>query len=360
MLDAEIAPRDSVIDHDVRWLLAACDTPDKHVLRLRHADGREVALFVHEGWLDFVLGEISIGKRAVRRHVLVGNFDSLSVDDWGRIFARLGGVLKGRSTVFLLGVVDGESLDLALAGRAVDRNFRVLRHGLDYERRLCMLGVDLDAYLASLPAGRRQDLRRSLRRFEREFAGRQEFSISTKPEEVESFLLSVEAVSAKTYQARLRGLGVSRDGHVGHKAIEAARLGLARCYLLRVDGKPVAWRIGFVHGDTFFSHHVGYDPAYEAWHPGVVMHLRTVADLSAQGFRQLDMLYGDNAFKRKAANLSRTERNVYLFPRNVQGTASFLALAVVNRVSGRAGELLDRYGVKERLRRWLRRAARDD
>ena len=348
-----------MIDHDVRWLLAACDTPDKHVLRLRHADGREVALFVHEGWLEFVLGELSIGRRAVRRHVLVGNFGSLSVDDWARIFTRLRSMLKGRSIVFLLGVVDDEALDLALAGNEVDRHFRVLRHGPDYERRFCVLGAGLEAYLESLSAGRRQDLRRSLRRFEREFDGRQQFSVSTRPDEVEGFIAAVEPVSGRTYQARLRGLGVSKDSRVGRKAIEAARLGRARCYLLRVDGQPVAWRIGFVHGDTFFSHHVGYDPDYEAWHPGVVMHLRTVEDLSAQGVRRLDMLYGDNAFKRKAANLSRTERNVYLFPRNLQGTVSFFALAAVNRASSRAGALLDRYGVKERLRRWLRRAARD-
>lgn len=317
-------------------------------------------MLVHDGVIDLVFGELSIGQRRVRRHVLVGNFDGISRSEWESAFSTLRGVLGSRGVVFLLGIVDGEALAAALGSERLRREFRVLPHGPAYARRLCRLGPDLEAYLASLPSGRRQDLRRSQRRFEREFSGRYAYALCRDPEDVREFLATVEPVSRQTYQAQLRGLAVTGSGHVGHLAIEGARRGCVRCYLLTVDGRPVAWRIGYLFGDTFFSHHVGYDPAYESWHPGVVMHLHTVEDLSRLGsVRFLDMLYGDNAFKRKAANLERREQNYYVFPRSPQGTASYVLLAAVNRSSEWIGGMLERHGLKERLKRALRRFSRE-
>lgn len=349
-----------MLDHDVAWLLAQCDTADKRVLVLSRGDGRGIPMLVHDGNIDLVLGELSIGRLGVRRHVLVGNFDHISRSDWESAFSLLRGALGSKGIVFLLGIVEGEALAAALGSERLRSEFRVLPHGPAYARRICRLGADLEAYLASLPSGRRQDLKRSLRRFEREFSGRCNYALYRTPEEVGNFLAIVEPVSRRTYQAQLRGLGITAEGHVGHLAIEGARRGYVRCYLLTVDGEPVAWRIGYLYGDTFFSQHVGYDPAYESWHPGVVMHLHTVGDLSRQGsVRFLDMLYGDNAFKRKAANLERREQNYYLFSRSLRGTVGYGLLAAVNRASEWIGGMLEHYGLKDRIKRVLRRVSRE-
>lgn len=349
---------DDVLEHDIGWLLAQCDRPDKRVLVVDDGAGRSIPFFLHDGQIDFELGEFTLASTRVRRHVLVGNFTSLSAADWHAVFEALHRTLVPNAVVFLMGVVAGEALEQALAGPLITRRFLVSRHGPTYERRLCRLGVDLEAYLSGLASGRRQDLRRSLRRFEREFEGRFEFRSFSEVGELEAMLDAIEPVSARTYQARLRGLSLSRRNHGGREVIEGAKRGMARCYLLSVEGRPVAWRIGFLYRGVYYSHHIGYDPDFEHWHPGVVLHLKSVADLSGNvdGVRVLDMLYGDNEFKRKASNLARTEAHYYLFPRTLRGWLTHALLSGCDRLSHWAGEALERHGLKAKIKRWIRRS----
>lgn len=349
---------DEVVDHNVDWLLAQCDQAHKAVLVLRDDSGRVVPLFVHDGQVDIGFGSTAVCAVKIRRHVLVGNFPESPPVDWSAAMNALAEMMPSNGAAFLLGVVRDEGLGQALVSGALKRSFFVCEHGAEYARRLCVLGNSLDEYLASLPAKSRQDLRRSIRRFESNFAGRFEFSTSCSTAEVTDFLNRVEAVSKRTYQARQHGLGIVADSYIGNKVIEGALRGYARCYLLTVDGQPVAWRIGFLFNEVYASHHVGYDPDFEKWHPGVVLHLHSVRDLSENfmGVHTLDMLYGDNDFKRKASNLSRIERNYYLFPRTPRGWATSFALRSFNGLSGLIGWVLDRAGVKVAIRRWLRRA----
>lgn len=348
---------DGVIEHNIDWLLAQCDETHKAVLLLHNGRSAAIPLFVHDGQVDLLLSDISIGCVKVRRHVLVGNFPFEPVIDWSCFVEALASALPGNGAVFLLGLVGDEGLGIALAKGELKRRFFVSAQGSEYARRLCVLGDSLEAYFTSLPAKSRQDLRRSLRRFESNFAGRFAFSTHCSVAEVSDFLTRVETVSKRTYQARQLGLGIVADSYVGNKVLEGARRGYARCYLLTLDGQPIAWRIGFLYNNIYCSHHVGYDPELDKWHPGVVMHLHSVRDLSenCDGVHTLDMLYGDNDFKRKASNLARLERNYYLFPRTLRGAATYLALRSCNGVSEWSGRMLERYGLKARLKVWLRR-----
>lgn len=347
---------DDVLEHDVGWLLSQCDRSDKRVLVVDDGGERSIPFFLHDGQIDFDLGELTFASTRVRRYVLVGNFTTLSVADWNRVFEALHTQLASNAVVFLMGVVAGEALEQALAGSSIRRRFLVSRHGPSYERRMCRLGADLEAYLSGLISGRRQDLRRSLRRFEREFEGRFDFRSHTEIGELEAMFDAIDPVSARTYQARLRGLSLSRYNHSGREVIEGAKRKIARCYLLSVDGMPVAWRIGFLYRGIYCSHHIGYDPDFERWHPGVVLHLKSIADLSENvgGVRILDMLYGDNEFKRKASNLSRTEAHYYLFPRTVRGRLIHALLTGCDRLSQSVGEVLERRGLKAKIKRWIR------
>ncbi len=350
-------PRDGVIEHDAGWLLAQCDSADKRVLVLSNESGNAVPLFVHDGQVDFNFGEFTLGHVKVRRHVLVGNFSDLTGADWAGLFAALRQAIGPNAAVFLLGVVQDEPLDRTVVSGELTKRYFVMAHGNKYSRRLCTLGAHLDAYLASLPAKSRQDLKRSLRRFESNFAGRFEFRVYSNVDEVAEFLREVEPVSKRTYQARHLGLGITERGNVGTKVLEGAKRGYVRCFLLSVDGRPIAWRIGFMVRQVYCSHHIGYDPEFEKWHPGVVMHLHSIRYLTenCRDIELLDMLYGDNDFKRKASNLARQERNYYLFPRTARGAATYLTLMSCNWLSGLIGRTMESLGLKARIRAWLRR-----
>lgn len=348
---------DGVLEHQLDWLQAQCDRSDKEVLLLENGTSAAIPLFVHDGQIDFDLGESPLGNLKVRRHVLVGNFAETVVSDWVEPFGVLAKRISARSVVFLLGVVHEERLHRSLCEPGLRKHFYVLQHGAAYERRLCDIGAGFEAYLGSLSAKSRQSMKRSLRRFEAHFEGRFSFKACGSPLEVTEFLEAIEAVSKRTYQGRMLGLAITRDGHIGNRAIEGARRGYTRCYLLTVDDKPIAWRIGFQSGSVFCSHHIGYDPDFEDWHPGVLMHLYSIRHMTKvlSHVAVLDLLYGDNDFKRRASNRSRLESNYYLFPRTLRGAATYIALKCCNQLSEKAGRMLERYGLKARLKGWLRR-----
>ncbi len=85
------------------------------------------------------------------------------------------------------------------------------------------------------------------------------------PEDIAALLDLIEPVSVRTYQARLLGLGIQRGGYIANQLLEGARRGYARCYLLAVDGAAVAWQLGYIYGDKYYAHHVGYHPNWRRW-----------------------------------------------------------------------------------------------
>ncbi|WP_019571937.1 GNAT family N-acetyltransferase [Thioalkalivibrio sp. ALMg3] len=346
----------TMMEHDPEWLLAIRHPGHGSVL-LAERDSRQLPIYVHDGALSFVLGGMALRRIEIRRHVLTGNLPDWSQDDLTAVLGELKGHLDRRGVVFLIGVVEGEPLWQALQSAELRRHYHVLQSGETDTRRLADLPGTFDAYLGSLPRKARQDIRRSERRFNEHFGQSARLDVLSRPEEITAFLDTVEPVSARTYQSRLLGLGVKRGHWIERMLQAAAERGYARCYGLFVDQKLVAWRVGFVFQGTYFSHHIGYDPDWSEWHPGIVLQARTLQDLCSLSptIQRVDMLHGDNAAKRKLSNQSRREGKFYLFPRNVRGTLFYTSLGSFNRLSDTLSALAARLKFKDRIRRVLRR-----
>ncbi|HEX9050632.1 MAG TPA: GNAT family N-acetyltransferase [Anaeromyxobacter sp.] len=76
----------------------------------------------------------------------------------------------------------------------------------------------------------------------------------------------------------------------------AAR-GWLRLYRLVVEGKAIAAVYGIEVGRRFFYYQSGYDPAWSARSPGLVLVGRTVEDAYARGLDDYDFLRGTEAYK---------------------------------------------------------------
>lgn len=342
-----------LLEHDPAWLLAQCDCAEKQVL-VMEADGVRLPLFVHRTGLQFRLGEKTLASVPVLCHVLTGCLPPVAKDG---LLMALADCLPADGVVFLQGLGAKEPLRAALDSPAVRRWFHILPQGLAYQRRCLAVGGGMDTFLKTRNSQSRYALRKCQRDFEQAHAGRVELGVYADPEAIEDMLALIEPVSSRTYQSRLLGLGIRRDGFIANQLRVGARLGLTRCYVLKVDGRPVIWCLGYVYGDTYYGHHTGYDPEWRRWQPGIVIHLAMFEDLarSLPGVRRFDFLYGDSVFKQRLSNEAREERHYYLFPRDARGTALFHALRATDALSEGVGYWLERHGLKEKLRRWLRR-----
>ena len=221
-------------------------------------------------------------------------------------------------------------------------------------RALC-LPETFEDYLRSRPKTVREDIKRLGNRLNREFGDSLEVSVYSRPQEKEALFAAVESVASKTYQ---RGLGVAFADSEDERS--RAELGLERgwfhLYVLSLDGTPIAFWPGFVHGRTFFIGTPGYDPEFARYSVGTFLLMRLIDDLCANPqVDVLDLGTGDSDYKRRFANDSWGEEDVILIaprPRpvfvNFNRTAIAAGTLVARRVLGRLGFL-------PRLKRWSRR-----
>lgn len=350
-----------LLEHDPLWLAALLDDPTKAVLLATRDGACFCGLFVHDVGMALDLGELSLGRIPIRRHVLTGGLPEKAAgrSDLVDLLAGLSRQLPPRGVVFVQGVRESEPLRSALDDPAVRGAFHVRRHGAPYQRCRITLSGSYDAYLASLARKSRNDLKRLVRNFTGEFEASTEVQVITTPAELEAALPDLASLSAKTYQARLLGLGISRGNVLERQLRYGAKLGMARLDLLRVGGKAISFQIGYIHRDTLYATHGGYDPEWIQWSPGIVHHAFILEDLcrTSPDLRLFDFMYGEGLYKTRLSNTFHAESHFYLFPRTPRGRLTWLALEGSDRISKRAGALLAKVRGKGALKRLVRRLA---
>lgn len=349
------------LEHDPSWLAGRLGVAGRAVL-LAMKDGEPFCgLYVHDVGLDLGLGEVSLGTVAVRRHVLTGGLsrEAATAADLADLLRLLATELGPKGVVFLQGVHDDEALRAAIDGQDVRRSYFVLQHGPSYRRSRIALGGSFDDYLATLKKGARTDLKRIMRKFTGEFGRDVAFEVVETERDLEAVLPELRQLSAKTYQAKHLGLGVSPGSLVEQQLRFGAGQGMARLDLLRVGGQLISFQTAYVHSATLYALHCGYDPEWSDWGPGIAHLGLILEDLcrSVPRVRMVDMMYGESLYKSKLCNTFHPEAHFYLIPRTARGFAPWLALRTVGHVSRAAGALADRMKHKKTVTRFIRRLA---
>jgi CelD/BcsL family acetyltransferase involved in cellulose biosynthesis len=355
-------PRDFwLLEHDPHWLANLLGAADKALI-LALKDGEcFCALFAHDVGLDLGLGELSLGAVPVRRHVLTGGLppQAASAEELAELLRGLRAEIGRKGVVFLQGVREDEALRAAIDSREIRRSYFVLQHGPAYQRCRIALDGSFDGYLATLNARARSDLRRIMRKFTGQFGKDMEVQVVRAERDLEIVLPELERLSAKTYQAKHLGLGISPGSLIEQQLRLGAQQGAARLDLLRVGGQLISFSIAYVHSTTLYAIHRGYDAEWSEWAPGIAHHGFLVEDVcrSQPRVRTFDMMYGESLYKTKLCNTFHREAHFYLFPRTARGFATWLALRTVNQASRAAGALAGKMKHKTTVTRLMRRLA---
>ena len=129
-------------------------------------------------------------------------------------------------------------------------------------------------YLGTLSAHRRSELRRRARKLEA--AGRVTREVLDGSEGLPGLLDQAFAVEASGWKGR-RGTAIASDPAVEHFYRRIAAWGEERGWLrlafLRLDGRPLAFDLALEAGGRHYLFKTGYDPAFTALSPGLLLRL---------------------------------------------------------------------------------------
>jgi Acetyltransferase (GNAT) domain len=356
------------INQDVDWLSALRTTPDKSLLILsvrRNGLLAGLAPFeVNSTSLQFALGELTFMRKRVRRfalesHPLMRDLQPpVAISD---CFAALAQRLPANAAVFLRGVAETSPLHALLEDRrsSLRASYYVVPHGPRYLRCRVLWDGSYERYLTTLGKKTRKNLADTLKKLDREYGQRIRFVRYVGAESLPEFHSHACRVSETTYQARLLGLGLSRSGFMLKYLQAAAARGYFLGFVLFIDDQPVAFDYGYIFNRCFSLVEGGYDPAWSKAQVGSYNFVRILKDFEAHAVpvSTLDYLYGDNTFKIRTSNSAVPERHYYLFKKSVAGAILASAMLATDVLSRSLGGLLEKYGLKEKLKRLIRRRA---
>ncbi len=234
-------------------------------------------------------------------------------------------------------------------------------HGLiryaphQYRRFHVDLSGTFEAYLSRFSARRRKHLRREVKRFL--MAGPdQEMREYSKPEEMAEYFRLAREVSSKTYQEQLvdAGLPVSREFF--EDLMERSRRDAIRGYILFHHGAPVAYEYCPAEGRILLCERVGYDPEFRHLGPGTVLLYLVIECLFRSGrFEQFDFGAGEFEYKAVFGTGHRRCADIYFFRRTMRNAVLIAAHSALNVSWGAAAAVLDRLGLRAKLRKAVRR-----
>lgn len=167
-----------------------------------------------------------------------------------------------------------------------------------YRRHYIEMDGTYEDYLGKFSGKTRSTLRRKQRKLIDSYGEGFEIAEFRTAEAMPGFFAEAAPLSRQTYQARLLDAGLPE----GSEAVAAAQVLAAadrlRAYLLRIDGKAIAYLYLPVEGQTVIYAYLGYDPEWAGWSPGTVLQMAALERLFGEyRFRYFDFTEGEGAHK---------------------------------------------------------------
>jgi hypothetical protein len=212
-----------------------------------------------------------------------------------------------------------------------------------------------EEYLGKHSAKSRHNLKRAVKKLRESTSGPLLRIFSTSGEMAEFQKLAGE-ISRHTYQEKLLNAGLPRSADYLRQMEEKAARGEARGYLLHGAEKPIAYAWCSARGTSISYEIIGFLPEYAPLSPGTVLLYLIVQDLFELGaFSELDFGVGDSEYKRLFSTHSIDFVDAHLFPRTIRNSLLVHTHWNLDRLNSKLGAILERYGIKNQVRRLLRR-----
>jgi len=163
----------------------------------------------------------------------------------------------------------------------------------------------------------------------------------------------------KSYQHRLLNQGLPLSAEFKSKMIQQANEGKILGFILFVEDKPAAYTVGPLDDEGVMLYdHTGYDPGYDIYSPGTVLQLKVIeAAFENDKIIFYDLCTGEAKHKEIFTDDFKLCGNVYFFPLKPKYLLMVFAKVFMDYVTVVLKSVLDYLGLKEKLKRYIRRNA---
>jgi hypothetical protein len=212
----------------------------------------------------------------------------------------------------------------------------------------------IDQFYAARSRKHRSNLRRAIRKFEKDYPDNHRIIEYTNESDVAEFIRVATSISAKTYQAALN-VGTVNDERTHSLLTAAARQDWFRGHILFAGDVACAFQLGLYYREIYYLVNIGYDPDFNTYSLGTVLFLKVLESLCDDpSIHTIDFYFGDAWYKQSYGTEQWEEASPYIFtlslyPVFVNVLRSFL-------VSMNAGleYVLKKIGLKEFIKQYWR------
>jgi CelD/BcsL family acetyltransferase involved in cellulose biosynthesis len=166
------------------------------------------------------------------------------------------------------------------------------------EERCPVLGLpeSWDDYLKGLAGKDRHELRRKIRRLEREWRDAR-IRAHASPHGLDQPLTTFLTLHRRSKSGKARFMDARMEGFFRKIAAALAARGWLRLWFLERDSGPVASLFCLEFDGSVGLYNSGFDPAHAALSPGIVLLAHVVRDAIERRLRRFDFLRGEEPYK---------------------------------------------------------------
>lgn len=233
-----------------------------------------------------------------------------------------------------------------------------LERGISPERRIhwqLRLPPNSEALYEILSAKHRQNYRRKARKLLSDFSGK--VRVERYRDISPQLFAEIESIAGKTYQRAL-GFGFKDTPEMRERWKLAAVAGWLRVSVLYIQDKPCAYWSAMAYQGTLWGDHLGFDPRYSSYSPGMYLMLSSLSDLCdgkwEDDVTQVDFGLGDAEYKSVLSNCKFEESLIHVYGRTLRGTGMNLLSTPVGLADRGIRKLLARKDLLGKIKRLWR------
>lgn len=210
-------------------------------------------------------------------------------------------------------------------------------------------------YLRSLSSKTRSTLKRKVRRFTELSGGQIDFRIYISPTQMHQYYDLARRVARMTYQEKLFDGALPDTQEFCQEIQRLASDDRVRGFLLFLDEQPVAYLyVPLLEGVAQYAF-LGYNPNFAEHSPGTVLLYMVMQYFFAErNVRYFDFGYGMNQTKVVFSTGQFLRADVYFFRKSFTNLLVLYGHTWMDWFSEFCGRVLDRFGLRRVIKRWLR------